>query len=138
MYGDSLNDPGSNVVTTTTGFLAYGTKDMHSGWVPPRLFISEDTLDFSTGMEQTIGQASALDIYPNPASQGINVRIPTDQVFRDDLLVLDPVGRVVRRIRVRPGSFVQWIDVQDLSAGHYTLVATTDAGRTAVPFVVGH
>ena len=136
MYGDSLNDLGSSLVTTPNGFLAYGTKDMYSGWVPPRLFISEDTLGFFTQIARAGSQALSLEIYPNPATQGITVRIPSDQVLRDDLLVFDPVGRVVRRVRARPGPIV--IDVQDLSVGHYTLVVVTDAGRSAAHFVVEH
>ena len=137
LHGDSLYDMGSSVLLTPTGYVAYGTKDCFSGSVPPKLFIPADTLGFFTQIDHSNARASQLEIYPNPATEGINVRSPTDHVLRDDLLVLDPVGRIVRRIRVRSGS-TQWIEVQDLSAGHYTLVATTDAGRSAAHFVVEH
>ncbi len=136
LHGDSLFDMGSSILLTLTGYLAYGTKDCFSGSAPPKLFIPADTLDFFTGIVRPAGQAFALEIHPNPATQGINIRIPADHALQDDLLVLDPVGRVVRRARVRPGPIV--IDVRDLSAGHYMLVVVTDAGRSAAHFVVEH
>ncbi len=136
LHGDSLYDMGSSVLLTPTGYLAYGTKDCFSGSAPPKLFIPADTLGFFTQIARAGSQALSLEIYPNPATQEINVRIPSDQVLRDDLLVFDPVGRVVRRVRARPGPIV--IDVQDLSVGHYMLVVVTDAGRSAARFVVEH
>ena len=116
-YGDSLNDLGSSLVTTPTGFLAYGTKDMYSGWVPPRLFLTWDTLGVFTGIAPELASPT-MQVFPVPAAERLCVRWAGAMSNRDHLFIVDALGRTLREVRMSAGN-EQWIDVHDLANGCY-------------------
>ncbi|MBK6775951.1 MAG: T9SS type A sorting domain-containing protein [Flavobacteriales bacterium] len=64
--------------------------------------------------------ANHLQIWPNPAGTSAWVKLP--EGVESELLIMDAVGRAVRV--VKPNSFMlQWLDLQDLSAGTYLVSA---------------
>jgi len=128
-YGDSLNDLGSSLATTPTGFLAYGTKDMYSGWVPPRLFLSWDTLGLFTGIASE-AMVPTMQVFPVPADDRLCVRGVGATSNTGRLLVLDALGRTLREVPMSAGT-EQWIDVRDLANGCYFIrVSGADRART--------
>lgn len=134
-YGDSLSDLGSSIVTTPTGFVAYGTKDMYSGSVPPRLFLTWDSLGVFTNVGSFAVEARPV-LYPVPADDRLFVRIPT--LFAGTLRIADAMGRSVREVRAVRGTLVHELDVHDLASGIYLLQAVGAYPQSGVPFIVEH
>ena len=59
-----------------------------------------------------------LEVYPNPASEGLNVRVPGREMVPMSVTLRDPVGRIVRSVRAKGA--IQ-LDVTDLAVGVYLL-----------------
>ncbi len=83
---------------------------------------------------QTV-QDRHLDIFPNPASDLLTVRLPSVTVG-SRLLVLDATGRALRETWVTPlrdgrGQFTE-VDIKALSAGTYTLILTDPKSETSL------
>lgn len=130
LYGDSLNDLGSSIVDAIGGYLAYGTKDMYSGSVPPRLFLTWDTLGVFTGIPSEL-VSPTMQVFPVPAYDRLCVRWAGAPKNTDRLLILDTMGRTLREVRVSAGN-EQWIDVRDLANGCYLIrVGGADGAHTA-------
>ncbi|HMQ75093.1 MAG TPA: hypothetical protein PKE21_01975 [Flavobacteriales bacterium] len=117
MYGDSLNDRGSSIELTPTGFVAYGTKDMYSGSVPPRLFLTWDTLGLFTGFAPE-AVLPTMQVFPLPADERVCVRWAATTSGTHRLLIMDALGRTLRDVRMSRGN-EQWIEVRDLANGCY-------------------
>jgi hypothetical protein len=58
-----------------------------------------------------------LSIYPNPASQKINISIPTESDFQEHGFLLDASGRTIKTFNLN-GTKTE-IDITDLLAGIY-------------------
>ncbi|MBK9275015.1 MAG: hypothetical protein IPM49_10820 [Flavobacteriales bacterium] len=121
-YGDSLNDLGSSIVEAIGGYLAFGTKDMYSGSVPPRLFLTWDTLGVFTGIPSELVPPT-MQVFPVPADDRLCVRWAGATPNTDRLLILDALGRTLREVRMSAGN-EQWIDVRDLVNGCYFIRMT--------------
>ncbi len=134
LYGDSLTDMGSSIHLTSTGFVAYGTKDMNSGWVPPRLFLTWDTYGVFTGMATELGLPT-MQVFPVPTSDRLCVRWAGAPKNTDRLFILDALGRTLREVRVSAGN-EQWVDVRDLANGCYLIRAGGADGAHTSRFLI--
>lgn len=133
-YGDSLRDGGSSIELTSTGFVAYGTKDMYSGSVPPRLFLTWDTLGVFTGIQPEL-VSPTMQVFPVPADDRLCVRWAGAPNNTDRLLILDALGRTLREVRTSTGH-EQWIDVRDLANGCYLIRVGGADGAHTVRFLI--
>ncbi len=133
-YGDSLRDDGSSIELTPTGFVAYGTKDQYSGWAPPRLFLTWDTLGLYTGIASQLASPT-MQVFPVPADDRLCVRWAGTPKNTDRLLILDAMGRTLREMRVSAGN-EQWIDVRDLANGCYLIRAGGADGAHTARFLI--
>jgi hypothetical protein len=76
-------------------------------------------------------------VYPDPASNELNVALAIGTVHDLQLEVMDMAGRIVLRPSVMPeAQGPQRIDVQHLAEGHYVLRLTWDGGRDERRFSV--
>lgn len=63
-----------------------------------------------------------VTIYPNPASDNLNIRYTLDRASDVEILILDELGRIVRTTRrdnVAPGENTESMEISDLAAGMY-------------------
>jgi hypothetical protein len=133
-YGDSLRDGGSSIELTPTGFVAYGTKDQYSGWVPPRLFLTWDTLGLFTGIASE-AMVPTMQVFPVPADDRLCVRGVGATSNTDRLLVLDALGRTIREVRMSAGN-EQRIEVRDLPNGCYFIRVNGAERSRAARFII--
>ncbi|GAA4357142.1 hypothetical protein GCM10023185_21650 [Hymenobacter saemangeumensis] len=72
---------------------------------------------------------NGLEIYPNPASETVRLRLPTVQSARPATVeVLDQMGRVVRqRVAVLSATDAAVLDLRGLASGLYAVRVTQDA-----------
>lgn len=79
---------------------------------------------FTTSATETAPNEDAT-LWPNPATDVLNIVLPGSETASFDVQVFDAAGQILQRRRVWPG---QALPLQGLSPGMYTLKATT-AGR---------
>jgi hypothetical protein len=78
-----------------------------------------------------------LNVYPNPASDWMNIELGRGEVVRTVILE-DLSGRAVRRWDPRTdGKFIQWA-VSDLPNGSYIVQIQTDSGSQSQQVVISH
>ncbi|MDP2424627.1 MAG: C25 family cysteine peptidase [Bacteroidales bacterium] len=104
----------------------------------PAMKIYTDNL---TGIENTVIQWIDLQIFPNPASDLINYRIPDNAGEIEALNVLDVAGRIL--LSVNSGSSFGLknqgqVNIQSLKPGIYLLAITTEQHRFFKQFVIVH
>ncbi|MCB0787650.1 MAG: T9SS type A sorting domain-containing protein, partial [Flavobacteriales bacterium] len=137
-YGDSLTDQGSSIALTPTGFIAYGTKDMYSGSVPPRLFLTWDTLDLFLGVGSQPTLPGRLAVFPNPATDQVTVQL-SGPGSMTALEVHDAQERLVHQAVPQRGTSSWRLDTSALPNGHYLIRALTERGMVIGRAVVmGH
>ncbi len=73
--------------------------------------------DCLTGVSET--EKSNVEVYPNPASGFIRIKIKSDQVINYQINFFDVVGKLVKSFLI-PGKFIdKEIDISDLTKGLY-------------------
>ncbi|MEI2739767.1 MAG: T9SS type A sorting domain-containing protein, partial [Chitinophagaceae bacterium] len=79
----------------------------------------------------TIFAATLTNIYPNPASDNVNVVIDATAFENITIVIIDMSGRLVitQSGNVRPGLNNRAINISKLSGGIYTLKTLNSAGR---------
>lgn len=73
-------------------------------------------------------QADGLAMYPNPAKDLLNLRLPEGILAQTEVRITDVSGRTVYRELIRPG--LNTLDVHGLRDGYYTVVAAMPEGMT--------
>lgn len=71
--------------------------------------------------------AFSVEAYPNPATDGVAVRVDAGA----EVSVVDARGRVVRRVRVEAGAGAVRVSTAGLALGAYVVRAVADDGRRA-------
>lgn len=90
-----------------------------------------------TGMEAVVDRSIGMDVFPQPARG--NTTVTYGARGKVDFTLLDPSGRVVRRIGGSvhaPGIHQMQLDLAGLSAGIYVLQATTNGQEQGTVRVV--
>lgn len=87
------------------------------------------------GIPDDPGAANALEIFPNPVHDRLNVRLGSDPIAYSALYLLDQSGRLVRSINLPTGSGAVAVDVSDLARGTYVLRAIREDGTQRVRLV---
>jgi hypothetical protein len=74
-----------------------------------------------TAVEENIDIAVEVKIYPNPASDMLNIGFESAVESEIGITILDSHGRPVRSDRIEPNMIEKQINLQDLPAGIYYL-----------------
>jgi len=90
----------------------------------------------STGMEVATGVNDGLMVYPMPADDRLNVRLPSLLSSASELILIDASARVVRSTAVR--STPATLDVSNLEPGCYQVVLLADGTRLSKAVVIAH
>ena len=98
-------------------------------------------MEFTTGKPNSVEFAimsSDIQIYPNPASDYLNIKCDTDSANAVNVEILNTIGQSIRNYqKINSGVFDEKIDISDLNPGVY-FVKITSAGRQMIEsFVVG-
>jgi hypothetical protein len=96
-----------------------------------------DYRQYSQGVRNTGESGISVNLFPNPATNLLNVSFSTD-VTIDRIVITDLSGREVKDFR--PGvahSDTYRIAVDDLMPGTFWMVLYYPGGRIVKPFVVG-
>jgi hypothetical protein len=72
-----------------------------------------------TAVEETLEEMVKVNIYPNPASEIINIQFQSATDKEILLYLLDSRGGVVKTDRIEVATFEKTIDLQDVPAGIY-------------------
>lgn len=81
---------------------------------------------------------NGIDLYPNPVSQNLNVKIQSNKNVDTQLHILDISGKeiYVKEVQIQKGDNYQTIDVSRFAKGMYLLQINDEEGITAVKFIV--
>jgi hypothetical protein len=81
--------------------------------------------------------AQALAVYPNPASEQINVSVSADEPAKANLRIVDNSGRIVKQEKVdlQKGSNSLSYNVQSLATGAYHLIIATETQSYSTTFI---
>jgi hypothetical protein len=138
VYGDSLYDRGSSIARTQTGYVAYGTKDMYSGSVQPRLFLTWDTLGLLLNVPNALPRYDQLKVFPNPASDEVAIRWNERLSSRSELTVYDAQGRLVLQQFLPIGSRRASVNIGTLANGCYLVNMRTSHAEISARLMVVH
>lgn len=148
-------DGGSNWNTITTVVSALGTYN----WLVPNtpstkclVMVAESSTNFdvsnamftilgtSTGIGN-VADANAKDVvlFPNPASENLNIVVPSSQVI-EQVKIYNMLGSLVKEVRFEQGSALPraTVPVADLSKGQYFAEVRTNAGTVTEKISVVH
>jgi len=88
-------------------------------------------VDSCTGIDDP--EASLINIYPNPATDIVNIEIPTGVLDGNTIIAIaDAQGRIVleEQVNATNGYFYQ-LNIQTLDKGMYQLIITSDTQQFA-------
>ena len=104
---------------------------------PELVQFSRWTSDVSTGLADAPALWNDLHVYPNPASDLLNISLPSGSGTKVMASVNDAAGRTVLQAQLNAGGAVARLEVQHLSPGMYQLMLTDERGlRSATRFQV--
>jgi hypothetical protein len=95
------------------------------------------TGNLSAGLnEQEVFLGATL--YPNPATDRIQLRFNTSKGGNTNFSIIDIQGRIVKSNTMPLSGFAQGVNIpiSDLSTGHYTLVAESNGSVSRFPFII--
>ena len=81
---------------------------------------------------------TSATLYPNPATDRVQLRFNTSKGGNTNFSIIDIQGRIVKSNTIMLTGFAQEISIPvgDLSAGHYTVVAESNGAASRFPLVV--
>jgi hypothetical protein len=95
------------------------------------VFTPDNLMD---GTNEPIVENQHIKVFPNPASESLNIRLRDD--VETEISITDLQGRIIRRFNKMSGPVV--LDVSDLSNGIYLLVASTSDVSSQQKIVISH
>lgn len=89
------------------------------------------------GVEDLTG-LNEVSLFPNPATNMVNVRIETETADQIDFQLMDMTGRMIRRENVQHagGTYNYQTSVENLSSGIYLMRIQTSKGQVTRKFIV--
>jgi len=87
--------------------------EMYAKWV--ELILKSVRIDRSTSIEREFSEEPAMIVFPNPASNELNFRLPQNA---DKLELLNSLGKLIRQFEISPEKAFQ-LDVSDWNDGIY-------------------
>lgn len=81
------------------------------------------------GLQSAKGNINVLSMYPNPATQWLNVKFESEKNLPAMLTVVNTIGQVVKQVEIPSlgaNVFMQSIDCSDLDAGMYAVSIVQD------------
>jgi hypothetical protein len=111
-----------------------------NAWEPDTFFAVHFYYElYTTGIANVNSSATALDVYPNPASGIINLRIDVADSRNTTITMQDVAGRVVRTIdgnEIKDGLNNIQVSVDQLPAGAYFVHLTNDKANLTRKIVI--
>ena len=100
------------------------------------MFIDDINLSSTVGIED-LSSETELEVYPNPASELLNIKMAQPTAEKSMVIVTDITGREVNRIQLPPFSGEQNVTLQvsDWPAGIYQISFSNGRGKTVERFV---
>jgi hypothetical protein len=88
-----------------------------------------------TAIEETFSDLVKIKVFPNPASDAINIQF--DSPVNDEIIVdiLDTQGRLLKSDKIEPASLEKQINLQDLPGGIYYFRLSDDKNRNVYKVV---
>ncbi len=82
---------------------------------------------------------SSINLFPNPASNYLNVEVDITKTFRPKIFIYNMLGQEVKAVRflqnVHPGRAALQVPVRDLPKGTFVMILETDKGFISQKFV---
>jgi hypothetical protein len=93
-----------------------------------------------TGVENYNTENNEISVYPNPASQSVNIKLATDKDNNYSISIFNIMGKQVYTSNgnYAEGSHEISVDVKDLSNGIYFVVAGNGENRTSQKLIIAH
>jgi hypothetical protein len=100
---------------------SYNDNAVYSGKVYYRLKIADDNLRFTYSQVIWINslQSTVISIYPNPATDVVNINIGSSKLLKTNAVLFDAAGKLLQHIFITANQLQ--INVQALPKGVYTL-----------------
>jgi hypothetical protein len=132
---DSVINPSPLQITDAAGTASWYWTGFGSDYQPSLgIYLSKKVNITSTTVWETEG--AELNVYPNPATDQLNVSVSFDEATDVTYILTDVSGRVVSMITSNNVSQeTKTIDVSTLSAGVYMLTAKTANGTSTERFI---
>lgn len=88
-----------------------------------------------TAIEETISNQVKIKVFPNPASDAVNIRFdsPVDEEINLD--ILDSQGKLLKTDKIEPASVEKQINMQDMPGGIYYIRLSNANSRTVYKVV---
>ncbi|QEE50627.1 T9SS type A sorting domain-containing protein [Flavobacterium alkalisoli] len=104
---------------------------LHDNWAGTTFYIDNVMLDGTLGVNEQL--LSKFSIYPNPASDVINIA-NAENILVNGVEIVDLNGRVVKSVNLNGVTEAQ-INISDLSSGMYLMNVSSDQGTTTKKIV---
>ncbi len=118
-----------NVATNGVYFMGFhGHSEDFQGY----LLIDNVSVDFNTGITSGESMNGALSLYPNPASNQVNIAIKDNNNLPYNVKVVNATGQVILEKTMANGS----VSLNGIACGMYFVVAETTKGRYVGRLVV--
>ena len=104
---------------------------------PPFLDIYYDTISVATSIKTNKNAIKTLEIYPNPASEQLFVKLDNKLVAQKiDLAIYNSEGKCIQNIsnKIIPNTIVE-IDISNLTKGGYFLHVISNENESVGTFV---
>jgi len=91
-----------------------------------------------TGVDEAnIPNASEINIYPNPTSEFLTLRVTSEKETDLTIIVSDIVGQILKekKASIGQGNFENKIDVSNLSKGMYICTVISKNKKTTLKFI---
>ena len=92
--------------------------------------VSEETLSLGD-----ISYNNEIIVYPNPASEKINIKLKNDQLSYNNISIINSLGQVVKTQKSNSETDVN-IDVKDLPSGLYLLNINSDSSTSVKKLII--
>ncbi|MFC1733849.1 T9SS type A sorting domain-containing protein [candidate division KSB1 bacterium] len=111
-----------------SGFKLHCYEDTGCFWLDPQ------TPDcFTVDMDDLVNETTGITLYPNPASDYINVRID-ERYFKNDreLLLFNSLGQQVKKIKLLKNKDLHTVDISNFKNGIYCYRLSYDSNKIRV------
>ncbi|MBK9147387.1 MAG: S8 family serine peptidase [Flavobacteriales bacterium] len=141
-YAAVVTDHTAQVTMTTTGWYVFPNQAGQPGptWVPTNPYQAKTAYslhlykELSVGVQEPASETTRL--WPNPATDRVQIGFNHTTASPMDILVVDAMGRLVKRHRVPPGADRDAISLHGLARGVYAARFTWDGEISNHSFVI--
>ncbi|MFI5219411.1 MAG: T9SS type A sorting domain-containing protein [Bacteroidia bacterium] len=97
--------------------ISFALKDYAYNSVPNQFILAGDTGTTTTGIIHNNFQANSLSVYPNPGTNSVTIKFPSDKA--GEIKIVNLFGQIVFSVPIKIGTEEKTIDINKFSAGMY-------------------